>query len=243
MPNQIYINGEIGWDITAKSIIDQINNAEGDLEVLINSPGGYVFDGVEIYNALKAYNKGKVKTIITGIAASMASYIALAGDEVHAYDNATFMIHNVVVFAFGDYQELRKVADIAEGLTDLLANKYVEKTGASKEKIRNLMDAETWFFGEEIRDNGFVDEIIETDKDKNKDSAIALARDKFQSCLERIKSIENKEDINKLAAKLNFKSKKAEDKPPLPEPPKPVYIDEAKIRKYRNKLKLYRRGI
>ena len=101
----IKIDGEIGWDIKAREIKGQLEESTGDITIEISSPGGSVYQGVSIFNAIKQYNKGTVTTVITSLAASMASYIAIAGDTIKAYDNAVYMIHNASVFSWGDHIE------------------------------------------------------------------------------------------------------------------------------------------
>jgi ATP-dependent Clp protease protease subunit len=114
---QIKINGEIGFEVLAGDIEEVLNNANGDIELLIDSPGGSVFEGVTIFNLLRDYNKGKITATINGVAASMASYIAMVADELKVYDNSTFMIHNAWGITIGDYRDMQKTAEILQGLT------------------------------------------------------------------------------------------------------------------------------
>lgn len=184
---KIMIDGVIGaWDISAKDIADQLNDASGDVEIVINSGGGSVFQGVTIFNAIKAYNKGTVTVTIVGMAASIASYIALAADVVKAYDNTTYMIHNAMLPAYGNHNDLRKSADICEGLSSIIANAYVSKTSKSKDEIKNLMDDETFYYGSEMLDAGFVDEIISTESNTTKAEAKALTLESLKACANAI---------------------------------------------------------
>lgn len=180
--SKILIYGEIGyWGVTANSVRDQLSQMNGDIVIEIDSPGGSVFEGISIFNAIKEYNKGKVEIVINSIAASIASYIALAGDVIKAHDNSTFMIHNAWTFTYGDGNELRKTASILDGLTSLIAKKYISKTGKSIEEIKNKMDEESYFFGSEILDFGFCDEMISTEDENTKDEYVALSREKFKA--------------------------------------------------------------
>lgn len=131
---------------------------------------------------LRDYTGGKLITRNVGQAASMASYIMLAGDEVEAYDNTTYMIHNGITWAFGNHHDLRDTADTLEALTMMLANKYVEKTGKDIKEIRDLLDNESYFFGNEMLEHGFVDRILNTDKRKDRASSVALASEQFKAC-------------------------------------------------------------
>ena len=205
MGNKITISGEIGWNVTARDIKAQLKGMKGDIDVDLSSPGGSIYQGIEIFNAFKAYDKGNINMIITGLAASMGSYIALAGDKVSAFDNATYMIHNGWAFTWGDHNELRETANILESLSGILANAYASKTGKSKNEIKKMMDAETYLFGAEIKDAGFIDEIISTESDDDKSAMIAMAKQSFKECVASSKehAQEEKEENGKLAALIS----------------------------------------
>ena len=198
----IKLDGEIGWDITARDFKTELDSGSGDVTIEISSPGGSVYQGVEIFNAIKAYDKGEVTTVITSIAASMASYIALAGDNIKAYDNAVYMIHNASVFSWGDARALRKSANIVESLSNLLAKAYILKTGKTAEEIAKMMDDETYLFGSEILEMGFVDEIISSEKEIDSSSATALASESVKACMSSYKDHFEKEDSVQVAAIL-----------------------------------------
>lgn len=199
----IKINGEIGsWEINSKDIISQINKADGNITVEISSAGGSVFEGIEIFNALKAYDKGEVIVVITSFAASIASYIALAGDQIKVYDNAVFMIHNAWTYSAGNHHSLRKTADVLEGLSSIMNKKYVSKTKKNSNEIAVLMDEESYFYGDEIVSFGFADEIIDTEEELIKNEAIALGKEKFSACNKNIKENFNNDEFVQAAAKL-----------------------------------------
>ncbi len=146
---------------------------------------------------------------LSGLVASMASYIAVnpAFDIVVAEDNAVFMIHNVWGGAVGDYREMQKTADVFKGLSSLLAQAYCKKTKKSGKEIQKMMDDETWLFGSEILESGFVDEIIKTNDDKNKSALVAKARLNFDKMTDGlIDKTKAKADIQKVAACLNIDS-------------------------------------
>lgn len=201
------ISGVIGWDVEAKDVRAFLDDASGeDIEVQISSPGGYVYPGLEIYNLLKNHN-GQITTRLMGLAASMASYIAMVGNHVIAEDNAVFMIHNASGFAMGDHNTMRKAADVMEGLSNMLAKKYMDRTGKSLEEVKVLMDNETFLFGDEIEGAGFADEITKTEDEKDKTAAVALATISIADCITKMKASEqNKEDLEKAAAFLNTES-------------------------------------
>ncbi len=198
----IKIDGEIGWATTARDIKWELSRASGDIRVEISSPGGSVFQGIEIFNALKNYEGGKVEVVIMSLAASIASYIALAGDVVKAHDNAVYMIHNAHVFVGGDHNKLRKSADIVAGLSNIIAKKYIEITGKDEKEIKDMMDIETFFYGEEMVEAGFVDEIIETEDAKDPEGAKAMAHEQYAACMKEANARYEDADFNEAAALL-----------------------------------------
>lgn len=197
----IKITGEIGWDVSARRVRDELEQADGDITVEINSPGGYVYEGISIFNALKAYDKGNVEVVIAGLAASMASYIALAGDRIKAYDNAVYMIHNAWGVAIGDFREMKRRSLVLEGMSNILKSAYSAKSGKSESDITAAMNEETFYFGNEILANGFIDEIIPTNGGTDDDEAKALAGEAFKMCVQKMKD-EGKEDFEQIAASL-----------------------------------------
>jgi len=211
---KIKLQGEIGWDVLAQDVERDLQNASGDIVVEIDSPGGSVFEGIKIFNLLKDYNRGEVTVVINSLAASMASYIAMAADKVKVYDNAVFMIHNPWTIEMGDYRDFEKTAEVLKGLTTLLRNKYIEKTGKSPDEIQPLMNDESWFFGEEIVSAGFADELIEAGNEEDKQALIALSKEKFKSCIKKMKEREVEEAKKELAAVakvLNVENKDREE--------------------------------
>lgn len=160
--DEIYIYDEIGgWGIQAKEFIDDLNQITAKkIDLRLNTPGGSVFDGNAMYNALKRHS-ATITTYIDGLAASMGSIIALAGDKVHMADNAIYMIHNPWTLAFGESADFRKTADTLDKLKSSMVRIYSEKTGMSEDEVIRLMDEETWYTADEARESGFVDDIQE----------------------------------------------------------------------------------
>lgn len=160
---EVMIFDEIGrWGITAKDFATALKEIPEDhaITVRINSPGGSVFDGYAIFNALKA-RSAQITTKIEGLAASMASVIALAGSKVTAAVNSIVMIHNPWSGVSGDSDDLRKMADLLDKLTGQLVGIYAAKTGLPEADVRAAMDAETWFTGAEAKEWGLVDEVTD----------------------------------------------------------------------------------
>lgn len=167
---EIYIYDVIGdpdWGmIGAQQVIDALKQMEGKrVTVRINTPGGSIDEGIPMFNALKRH-KGGVKTIVDGIAASMGSYLMLAGEERVAAKNSMVMVHNPATIAFGNAAEMRKTADILDKYLDRMLPEYIAVTGKTEEELRPLLDAETWFVGEEIVTNGFAQMLDDADGDE-----------------------------------------------------------------------------
>jgi ATP-dependent Clp protease protease subunit len=166
----LYLYEAIGADwfgdgITAANIVPWLGNLQGvaALDVRINSAGGDVFDGLAIFNALRRLSEQgvTVTTYIDGMAWSIASVIAMAGDVVHIASNAQYMIHNPAAIAYADADELRKLADTLDATKDSLIDAYQLHTAAGKQKLSDWMDAETWFTATQTVDAGFADTVDE----------------------------------------------------------------------------------
>lgn len=169
--NTISIYDSIGYDpwtgdgTTAKRISAALRSigAETDVTVNINSPGGDVFEGMAIYNLFNDH-KGKVTMRVVGLAASAASLIAMAGDEIQVARAGFLMVHNVWVLAIGNRHDLRAAADTLETFDDALASVYAARTGMEKKAVAKLMDAETWMNGEQAMEEGFADGLLPADQ-------------------------------------------------------------------------------
>lgn len=149
-----------GMDATCpKDVNAAISEANGEpLLVEINSGGGDVFAGSEIYTALKAY-AGTVEINIVGLAASAASVIAQAGHS-RISPTALFMVHNVSGSAAGDFHDMQQEAEILQTANKAVAAAYLEKTGKSMEELLGIMDTETWMDAQKAVEYGFVDEVM-----------------------------------------------------------------------------------
>ncbi len=143
-----------------KMVNEVIEKANGeDLEVIINSGGGSVFAGSEIYTALKSY-AGNVVVKVVGIAASAASVIAMAGKQVLMSPTAQMMIHNVSTYASGDYRDMEHTAEVLKNANDTIANAYRLKSGKTQEELLKLMDNETWMTAQKAKELGLIDEVM-----------------------------------------------------------------------------------
>lgn len=159
---EILIYDVIGWPFNdAGEIIRAMAGINTkNVTVRINSPGGDVFDAMAIFNALQSH-KSKIVTRVESLAASAASFIALAGKEVQAYQNAMFMIHEPWVLAAGNQYDLREISDILEKISGNMVDIYSQNSSVGKKEIRDMMKAETWFTAKEAKENGFIDTIID----------------------------------------------------------------------------------
>ena len=162
---EVWIYEEIGenwWDgsgITAKGFQKELSAIKASqIDLHINSPGGLVFDGITIYNLLKQH-PANVTTYIDGLAASIASVIALAGDKIVMADNALFMIHKASGAVYGNSDDMRDFADKLDKVNGSIATTYTSKTGKDETEINDLMKAETWMTAKDALDSGFIDEI------------------------------------------------------------------------------------
>jgi ATP-dependent protease ClpP protease subunit len=208
MPKKITIRGFIGFDdnATPEFLEKELQSANGgEIALEIASGGGLVFAGLEMANMIRNYS-GRVVARVTGLSASMASYIPMMADEMIVEDNAVFMVHNVSTFAWGDFRDLAKAAKHIEGLRDVLAKAYVNKTGKSLSDVQALMDDETFYYGDEIVEAGFADSVIEVSDDgDDKDTAVILAMEEVASINAKMKENESalKEDWKRAAAYLS----------------------------------------
>lgn len=157
---EIDLYDEIGfWGVTAKDFRNKLKDAAGDIVLRVNSPGGSVTDGIAIYNDLLAH-KGNVRVEITGVAASIASIIAMAGNEIAIAENAFVMIHNAWGVTVGNKDDHKAAIDVLTKMDDSLARTYATKTKAGIRTIKQMMDDETWMTGKEAVDHGFATEIL-----------------------------------------------------------------------------------
>jgi len=161
----LFLNGEIsdetwyGDEVTPRLFKEELESAQGDITVWINSPGGDVFAAAQIYNMLMDY-QGNVTVKIDGLAASAASVIAMAGTEVQMSPVAMMMIHNPMTVAIGDSNEMQKASEMLAEVKESIMNSYEIKTGLTRTKLSHLMDAESWFNARKAVELGFADTIL-----------------------------------------------------------------------------------
>lgn len=199
---EILIDKEIGglFGITANEIRKQFNEAEEgeDIKIVVDSPGGECFEGISIYNFIRDYARNhtnKIITYIQGMATSAAAWIMCAANSINSEnkiiveDNSIFMIHNCWGFVIGDHRDMQKMADFSKRIDNMIIKMLSNRSKKDEKKIEKLMADETWYFGNEIFENGFCDEVIKTETDPlaEMENKMNVAKSTFNSCREKIK--------------------------------------------------------
>lgn len=159
-PNEVFIYDEIGfWGTTAQTFHNAIQALSGKIVVRINSPGGNVFDAIAIHSMLSRLPD--VETVTDGLAASAASVIFAAGKARKMAKAAFVMIHNPWTYAQGSADDMRKEADILEGITNALVKLYKGSSSKSEDELREMMDEETWMDGDAALAAGFATDVFD----------------------------------------------------------------------------------
>ena len=164
------IDDESFWgdEVTPKAFRDELESEGGDITVWINSPGGNVFAAAEIYTMLKEY-AGAVTVRIASIAASAASVVAVAGDQVQMSPTALLMIHDPMTIAMGNTKDMEQAIKTLNEVKESIINAYVNKTGLRRSKIAELMSNETWMNAKKALELGFADEVLYDEKKPEKE--------------------------------------------------------------------------
>jgi ATP-dependent Clp protease protease subunit len=189
---ELYLYDAIGKDpwsgtgIDPQDVVKEIQAAKGSdaLNVHLNSPGGFVFDGIAIYNAIRAFD-GPRTVYVEGLAASIASVIALAGDEVVTNEGGTWMIHDPMggLFSWGTADQIeddaRKTIQPLRKIRETLIDIYVTQTGRSISEVSAWMSAETWMTADEAKERGFTDEVVKQERAPEPDARVAAKAPAF----------------------------------------------------------------
>lgn len=177
--------------------LKQLKDVE-KIKLRINSPGGSVFEAQTMYNSLKQFAKDNEITIeafIEGVAASAATFLALAGDTVKMGEGCLFMIHNPSTYSSGMSDDLRKAADLLDKVKETILDIYLKKSSLTREELSQKMDDETWFSAKEALEAGFIDSIETFEDVQNNITSILDCK-----CLETYKNLER---ITNLAPTIN----------------------------------------
>ena len=165
--DKLYGSRAVASQMCIGEIVCKSDDAIDGIEIEINTPGGSVFEGQRIYNALREMSARGVEITATvnGLAASMGSVILMAGDKRRMTAGSRVMIHEASTIAAGDARALKKQAELLESISAEIAGIYSERTGMDEEEIREMMMAETWMTADEAKEKGFVDVILKDGKE------------------------------------------------------------------------------
>lgn len=218
----ILVNKRIGdswWEegITAKYMrneLEQYDQGDNKVQIVIDSPGGSVWECISIFNVIRnfmrAHKEVTVETYIQGMAASSASIIALAAkienpdSKIIVEDNSVYMIHNAWSSVMGNHLELEKEAGLLVSIDNLMVKYYTQVSGKEDKEVHSLMDDETFFFGSEIVDAGFADEVIKSGSAVDNTDKAALFNN-AKMCVEKTRKetkIVDEADYKEIAASL-----------------------------------------
>ena len=216
---ELILEGEIasetwwGDEVTPKLFKDELNKHKGqDITVWINSPGGDVIAGSQIYTMLKEY-QGKVNIKIDGLAASSASFIAMAGDTIQMSPTAMMMIHLPSTIDWGDKKTFQKTIARLEEIEAAIINAYELKTKLPRDDLAKMMEDEMWMNAYRAKELGFIDEVLYTsDTEENKKMGFDFTKKKVNSCIqnsvtqiqEKMKKMQNDAELEKLKIEIDL---------------------------------------
>ena len=172
--------------INVETVSNELNAVEGNITIRLNSGGGDVFEGIEIYNYLKSLDN-RITIEVTALAASAASIIAMAGDEIKMCTGSSMMVHEASTIAWGNKSDIQKVLNSLDTIDGSLVSIYAERTGADKETINSWIEEETWFTADEAIEVGLADgkreketnNVIELDVDAITEQVAANLEQRF----------------------------------------------------------------
>lgn len=196
---ELVLEGEIasetwwGDEVTPKLFKDELNKYKGkDISVWINSPGGDVIAGSQIYTMLKEHT-GKVNVKIDGLAASSASFIAMAGDTIQMSPTAMMMIHLPSTCDWGDKKDFQKTIARLEEVEAAIINAYELKTKLPRDELAKMMEDEMWMNAYRAKELGFIDEVLYTDTEEKNQTGFDFSKKKVNACMQNsISQIQNK---------------------------------------------------
>jgi ATP-dependent protease ClpP protease subunit len=163
---EVMIYDEVGgwWGTTADDLIAELKGITSPkMRVRINSPGGSVFEGIAIANALRAH-PASVTVQVDAVAASIASVIAMAGDRIEMAPNSMMMIHDASGMCWGNASDMEDMAELLDLISDNIADAYAQRAGGTREEWRARMRSETWYLPEDAVENGLADEAVQAPK-------------------------------------------------------------------------------
>ena len=164
--------------INVETVSNELDAVEGNITIRLNSGGGDVFEGIEIYNYLKSLDN-HITIEVTALAASAASIIAMAGDEIKMCTGSSMMVHEASTFAWGNKSDIQKVLNSLGTIDDSLVSIYAERTGADKETINSWIEEETWFTADEAIEAGLADSKREKEKEVENKATVNIDAEKI----------------------------------------------------------------
>lgn len=219
----LYLEGPIssdswwGDEVTPQAFRDELKQITSNkLLVVINSTGGDVWAGVSIHDALKEFD-GEVTIKVSGLAASIASVIAMAGDKIQMTPGSTMMVHRASTFAWGNAEELEKYIEMLETVEEGIVSIYADRTGLSKDEINDLLAAETWMSAEKAVELGFADEIVKPESSTEESQTLENA---FNGNFAFSMSA-TKDAMDSFLAKAKVQNEVPSEEPDKPETDKP----------------------
>ncbi len=193
----LYVYEQIGkswWDgsgVTAKMVADALAELKAAgtraIDIFVNSPGGNIFEAKAIYAELRRFD-GERKVHVDGIAASAASFVAMAGDRIITAPAATWMIHDVWSWGVGNAAELRKLADVLELESSNFAEVYASRSKSKLEDVKAWMQAETWMNAKTALERGFTDEIAEANPDGDESDDVEAATEALEHAVRTLRA-------------------------------------------------------
>ena len=227
------ISEESWWgdEITPKEFREELSQVSGPLTVWINSPGGDVFAASQIYTMLKEYGD-KVTVKIDALAASAASVVAMAGDEVYMSPPAMMMVHDPSTFALGNESDMKEAIKVLKEVKESIVNAYEAKTGRSREELAKLMQDEgTWMNAKKAVELGFADAVLYTDgSDESGDFIGATAFRPFHV-------------VNSLTEQIEASKPVSPEPEDIPETPEAEDIDDAQTQRNDTEIRMRLLGI
>ncbi|TFI67522.1 Clp protease [Carnobacterium divergens] len=180
--------------INAKDIRESLDTVTDDIVIKLNSPGGDVFEGIEIYNYLKDH-PSNVTVEVTGLAASAATFIIAGADKVIMNVGTSLMIHEASTFSWGNKKDIQKTLNALETIDDSILSIYSDKTGQSTDQLREWMNEEKWFTADEAVEFGFANavkkkELEENNDEKSKEALEAMVQTAVSNALANYQSEE-----------------------------------------------------
>jgi len=215
---ELILEGEIasetwwGDEVTPKIFKDELDKHKGkDITVWINSPGGDVIAGSQIYTMLKEH-QGKVSIKIDGLAASSASFIAMAGDTIQMSPTAMMMIHLPSTFDWGDKKDFQKTIARLEEVEAAIINAYELKTKLPRDELAKMMEDEMWMNAYRAKELGFVDEVLYTDTEEKSQVGFDFRKKAVSNCIqnsvkqiqEKMKMMQDKTELEKLKIEIDL---------------------------------------